>query len=72
MSNNEKELERIKKNFRTYKLIMILIDIIALIILFIQINMKDIAYYSYILVIICNLLIFLIKPNMCIKDSKKL
>lgn len=70
MNNNEKELERIKRNFKVYKLTMILIDIIALIILFIQINMKDVAYYSYIILIICNLLIFLIKPSMCIRKDK--
>lgn len=68
---DNKELERIEKTFKTFKIAIILIDILALAILFIQIKMKDVAYYSYILLIICNLAVFLIKPNLIINNKDK-
>lgn len=68
---DNKELERIKKTFKTFKIAIILIDILALAILFIQIKMKDVAYYSYILLIICNLVVFLIKPTLIINNKDK-
>ena len=66
---DEKELERVEKTFRSFKVVMLLIDIFAIALLIIQIKMKDIPYYSYILLIICNLVVFLIKPKLII--SKK-
>lgn len=66
---DEKELERVEKTFRSFKVVMLLIDIFAIALLIIQIKMKDIPYYSYILLIICNLIVFLIKPKLII--SKK-
>ena len=68
---DNKELERIKKTLKTFKIAIILIDILALAILFIQIKMKDVAYYSYILLIICNLVVFLIKPTLIINNKDK-
>lgn len=68
----ENELERRKKTFRMFRIIMGVIDIIALIILVIQIKLKDVAYYSYILLVICNIITFTLKPDMKIgKDNKK-
>lgn len=67
------ELERRKKTFRSFRIAMTVIDIIAIIILIIQIKLKDVSYYSYVLLIICNIITFLAKPNMQIKKevSKK-
>lgn len=69
--NMDKELERIKKNLKFYKAFLILIDIVALILLFFQIKLDDVSYYSYILLIICNLIIFLIKPSVYLKINRK-
>lgn len=70
-TEDNKELERIKNTFKSFKIAIILIDILALVILFIQIKMKEVAYYSYILLIICNLVVFLIKPTLIINNKDK-
>lgn len=64
------ELERIKKNFKSLKIFMIIIDIFSSVILVIQFKMHDIAYYYYVLLVLCNLMVFLIKPEMCLKKDK--
>lgn len=70
---NEEELIRIKKTFKSFKISMVILDILAVIILIIQIKMKDVAYYSYILLIACNLTVFLINPEKIYnKNNKKL
>lgn len=63
------ELERIKKTFKSLKIFMIIIDILTLFMLIVQFKMNDIAYYYYVLVILCNLMVFFIKPEMCLKNK---
>lgn len=67
--NNEKELERVKKTFKSFRIIMVLLDFLAMSILIIQIKMNDVAYYSYALLVICNLIVFLAEP-LLIKSKK--
>ena len=50
---------------------MAIIDVLALIILFFQIKLEEVSYYSYVLLIICNILVFFINPNMKIKFKNK-
>ena len=68
--NNEKELERVKKTFKSFRIIMVLLDFLAMSILIIQIKMNDVAYYSYALLVICNLIVFLIRPEKLISVKK--
>lgn len=59
----EKDFEKRKKTLKTLKAIMIFLDVIALIILAFQIYLKDVAYYSYVILIICNIITFMAKPT---------
>lgn len=60
--DSEKELERVKNTFKSFRIFMVLLDILAITILIIQIKMNDVAYYSYVLLVICNLIVFLTEP----------
>lgn len=64
-----KELERRKRNIKAFKAIMIILDVLALILLVVQILIKDITYWSYVVLIICNILVFMVKIDE--KESSK-
>lgn len=64
-----KELERRKRNIKAFKTIMIILDVLALILLVVQILIKDITYWSYVVLIICNILVFTTKIDE--KESSK-
>ncbi len=64
-----KELERRKRNIKAFKTIMIILDVLALILLVVQILIKDITYWSYVVLIICNILVFMVKIDE--KESSK-
>lgn len=57
------ELKNREKTFKTFRRIMIVIDILALAILIIQIKLKDVAYYSYVLLVFCNIITFVVRPS---------
>lgn len=59
---NDEELKRRKKSMRALKTCMIVLDVIAIILLFIQIIItKEITWISYVTLIICNILTFSVK-----------
>ena len=59
---SEEELKRRKKSMRALKTCMIVLDVIAIILLFIQIFItKEITWISYVALIICNILTFSVK-----------
>lgn len=67
---SEKEnLSQVEKRIKIYKKVMIGLDILALVVLVLQIIAKDVSYSSYVLLILCNVLVFVIKPNK--EDMKK-
>lgn len=68
---DKEEIERRKRNFKMFRIVMAIIDVLALIILFFQIKLEEVSYYSYVLLIICNILVFFINPNMEIKFKNK-
>ncbi len=68
--DSEKELERVKNTFKSFRIFMVLLDILAITILIIQIKMNDVAYYSYVLLVVCNLIVFLIRPEKIISVKK--
>lgn len=58
----KEELMRRKKSMRILKTLMIIIDVFALLLLCVQITItKDITYISYIILIICNIITFMVK-----------
>ena len=59
-----KEEYEIRKNrLKILKIIMIIINILAAIILCYQIYTKEITYSSYIILILCNIITFVSKPD---------
>lgn len=62
MENNN-ELEKRNKNLRALKTAMVVIDVLAIIILIIQIKLNDVAYYSYVILLITNIITFAVKPK---------
>ena len=59
-----KEEYEIRKNkLKSLRIIMIIIDILAFILLCFQISVNEITYSSYIILILCNIITFVSKPN---------
>lgn len=59
---SDEELKRRKKSMRALKTCMVVLDVIAIILLFIQIFItKEITWISYVTLIICNILTFSVK-----------
>ena len=59
----DEKLNKSKENLKKLRKIMIAFDIVAIIILILQIIAKDISYSSFIVLIICNIITFTVKPS---------
>lgn len=57
------ELEQTKKNLKLLKKVMIGFDIFALFVLIFEIIIKDVSYSSFIILILCNIITFGVKPK---------
>lgn len=71
---SKEELMRRKKSMRILKTLMIILDVFALLLLLIQIKItKEVTYFSYVVLIICNIITFMVKidSNKKEKSSKK-
>lgn len=64
---NEKELLRINNNLKLLSRLLVFIDVIAIILLIVQIKFKIVSYNSYIILVLCNIITFVAR----IKSSKK-
>ena len=62
-NEDQKKLEESYKRIKVAKKILIGIDVLALILLIIQIVMKEVSIPSYIVLIVCNILVFLVKQK---------
>ena len=62
-NDNKKKLEESYKRIKVAKKILIGIDVLALILLIIQIVIKEVSIPSYIVLIVCNILVFLVKQK---------
>lgn len=62
-NEGKKKLEESYKRIKVAKKILIGIDVLALILLIIQIVMKEVSIPSYIVLIVCNILVFLVKQK---------
>ena len=50
-----------KQKLKIYKSIMVIFDILALILLIYQIYNKEVTISSYIVLVLCNIIVFMIK-----------
>lgn len=50
-----------KQRLKIYKSIMVIFDILALILLIYQIYNKEVTISSYIVLVLCNIIVFMIK-----------
>lgn len=62
-NEDKKKLEESYKRIKVAKKILIGIDVLALILLIVQIIIKEVSISSYIVLIACNILVFLIKQK---------
>ncbi len=59
----QEQFEISEKNYKYLKAIMIIFDILALVILIIQLKFSEVTYSSYVVLILCNILIFILRPK---------
>ena len=64
---DENELLRVNNNLKLLSRILIFIDVIAIILLIVQIKFDMVSYNSYIVLVLCNIITFVAR----IKSSKK-
>lgn len=58
MKNNVEDLKKRQKNLRTLKKIMVFLDILILPIIMLEIMYKNFNVPSFIILIVCNLIVF--------------
>lgn len=68
---DQEETERRKRSMKILRTLMIILDILALILLVLQILIKDITYWSYVILILCNIITFMVKVEPNKKSNKK-
>lgn len=68
---DQKEIERRKRSMKILRTLMIILDVLALILLVLQILIKDITYWSYVILILCNIITFMVKVEPNKKSNKK-
>lgn len=68
---DQKEIERRKRSMKILRTLMIILDVLALILLALQILIKDITYWSYVILILCNIITFMVKVEPNKKSNKK-
>ncbi len=64
---DENELLRVNNNLKLLSRILIFIDVIAIVLLMVQIKFNMVSYNSYIVLVLCNIITFVAR----IKSSKK-
>lgn len=68
---DKEEIERRKRSMKILRTLMIILDVLALILLVVQIMIKDITYWSYVILILCNIITFMVKVEPNEKSNKK-
>ncbi len=67
----KEEIERRRKSMKILKTLMIILDVLALILLVLQIIIKNVSYWSYAILIVCNIITFSVKVDAKSKKSSK-
>ena len=60
---SKEEIENRKRKLKVLKIIMIVLDVFALILLGYQIYIKEVIYSSYVVLIFCNIITFISKVD---------
>ena len=68
---DDNEIQRRKRSMKILRTLMIILDVLALTLLIVQIVIKDISYWSYIILVLCNIITFSVRVEPKSKASKK-
>ena len=69
VDNNE--IQRRKRSMKILRTLMIILDVLALTLLIVQIVIKDISYWSYVILVLCNIITFSVRVEPKSKAGKK-
>lgn len=68
---DDNEIQRRKRSMKILRTLMIILDVLALTLLIVQIVIKDISYWSYVILVLCNIITFSVRVEPKIKAGKK-
>ena len=68
---DDNEIQRRKRSMKILRTLMIILDVLALTLLIIQIVIKDISYWSYVILVLCNIITFSVRVEPKSKAGKK-
>lgn len=68
---DDNEIQRRKRSMKILRTLMIILDVLALTLLIVQIVIKDISYWSYVILVLCNIITFSVRVEPKSKASKK-
>ena len=68
---DDNEIQRRKRSMKILRTLMIILDVLALTLLIVQIVIKDISYWSYVILVLCNIITFSVRVEPKSKAGKK-
>lgn len=68
---DDNEIQRRKRSMKILRTLMIILDVLALTLLIVQIVIKDISYWSYVILVLCNIITFSVRVEPKRKAGKK-
>lgn len=68
---DDNEIQRRKRSMKILRTLMIILDVLALTLLIVQIVIKDISYWSYVILVLCNIITFSVRVEPKSKAVKK-
>lgn len=68
---DDNEIQRRKRSMKILRTLMIILDVLALTLLIVQIVIKDISYWSYVILVLCNIITFSVRIEPKSKAGKK-
>lgn len=68
---DDNEIQRRKRSMKILRTLMIILNVLALTLLIVQIVIKDISYWSYVILVLCNIITFSVRVEPKSKAGKK-
>lgn len=68
---DDNEIQRRKRSMKILRTLMIILDVLALTLLIVQIVIKDISYWSYVILVLCNIITFSVRVEPKSKAGKR-
>ena len=68
---DDNEIQRRKRSMKILRTLMIILDVLALTLLIVQIVIKDVSYWSYVILVLCNIITFSVRVEPKSKAGKK-